>query len=34
MRQRGEGRIWQIGRIWWIQYYVRGQQRAGELAFR
>ena len=26
MRQRGEGRIWQIGRIWWIQYYVRGQQ--------
>jgi integrase len=26
MRQRGEGRIWQIGRIWWIQYYVHGRQ--------
>jgi integrase len=26
MRQRGEGRIWQIGRIWWIQYYVHGHQ--------
>jgi len=25
-RQRGEGRIWQIGRIWWIQYYVHGRQ--------
>jgi len=26
MRRRGEGRIWQIGRIWWIQYYVHGRQ--------
>jgi len=26
MRQRGEGRLWQIGRIWWIQYYVHGRQ--------
>lgn len=25
-RQRGEGRIWQIGRIWWIQYYAHGRQ--------
>jgi integrase len=26
MRQRGEGRIWKIGRIWWIQFYVHGRQ--------
>ncbi len=25
-RKRGEGRIWQIGRMWWIQYYSRGRQ--------
>jgi integrase len=25
-RKRSEGRIWQIGRMWWIQYYVRGRQ--------
>jgi len=25
-RKKGEGRIWQIGRIWWIQYYLRGRQ--------
>jgi integrase len=25
-RARGEGRIWKIGRIWWIQYYAHGQQ--------
>lgn len=25
-RKRGEGRIWRIGRVWWIQYYVHGQQ--------
>jgi integrase len=24
-RERGSGRILQIGRIWWIQYYSRGQ---------
>lgn len=25
-RERGTGRIWQDGPIWWIQYYVHGQQ--------
>ena len=25
-RAGGEGRIWKIGRIWWIQYYAHGQQ--------
>jgi integrase len=25
-RECGEGRIWQIGKIWWIQYYVHGRQ--------
>lgn len=25
-RARGEGRIWKIGRIWWVQYYAHGQQ--------
>lgn len=25
-RARGEGRIWKIGRIWWIQFYARGRQ--------
>jgi integrase len=25
-RERGTGRIWQDGAIWWIQYYVHGQQ--------
>lgn len=25
-RKRGEGRIWLVGRIWWIQYYSRGRQ--------
>jgi integrase len=25
-RERGEGRLWQIGKIWWIQYYVHGRQ--------
>src|SRR5688572_12218891 len=25
-RQRGTGRIWQIGPIWYIQYYVHGRQ--------
>lgn len=25
-RERGQGRIWQVGRIWYIQYYSRGQQ--------
>lgn len=26
-RERGTGRLWQIGRIWYIKYYVNGQQR-------
>src|SRR5579864_5106494 len=25
-RERGEGRLWQIGKIWWVQYYVHGRQ--------
>ena len=25
-RKRGEGRIWLVGRIWWIQFYSRGRQ--------
>lgn len=25
-RKRGEGRLWKIGRIYWIQYYVHGRQ--------
>jgi integrase len=25
-RERGSGRIWQIGRIWYVQYYSRGRQ--------
>ncbi len=25
-RERGAGRVWQIGRRWWIQYYTRGRQ--------
>lgn len=25
-RERGSGRIWLMGRIWWIQYYSRGKQ--------
>ncbi len=25
-RERGTGRIWQIGRIWWIQYYAGSRQ--------
>lgn len=25
-RKRGEDRIWRIGRMYWIQYYVHGQQ--------
>jgi integrase len=25
-RQRGEGRVWLVGKIWWVQYYVRGRQ--------
>lgn len=25
-RERGEGRIWQIGRIYWIQFYDHGRQ--------
>lgn len=25
-RKKGEGRIWQIGRLWWIQYYLHGRQ--------
>jgi integrase len=25
-RPRGTGRIWKIGRIWWLQYYSNGQQ--------
>jgi integrase len=25
-RERGEGRLWKIGRIWWIQYYVHGRR--------
>ncbi len=25
-RKRGEGRIWKIGRMWWIQIYSRGRQ--------
>lgn len=25
-RERGSGRIWQIGPIWWVQYYAHGQQ--------
>ncbi len=24
--ERGKGRLWQIGKIWWIQYYLHGQQ--------
>src|SRR5580704_5945747 len=23
--QHGKGRVWQRGRIWWVQYYVHGQ---------
>lgn len=26
-RERGTGRLFQIGKIWYIRYYVRGQQR-------
>ena len=25
-RERGTGRVWQISRIWWVQYYSRGRQ--------
>ncbi len=25
-RQRGEGRIWRRGRIWWVQYFAHGRQ--------
>ena len=25
-RQRGEGRVWLMGNVWWVQYYVRGRQ--------
>jgi integrase len=25
-RERGEGRLWRMGKIWWIQYYVHGRQ--------
>jgi integrase len=25
-RERGTGRLWQIGHVWWMQYYCRGQQ--------
>jgi integrase len=25
-RERGTGRVWQIGRIWYIQFYCRGRQ--------
>ena len=25
-RKRGEGRIWLMGRVWWIQYYAHGRQ--------
>ncbi len=25
-RQRGEGRLWRRGRIWWIQFFARGHQ--------
>jgi integrase len=25
-RERGSGRIWRMGRIWWIQFYVNGRQ--------
>src|SRR5579863_5200125 len=25
-RQRGEGRLWLKGEIWWIQFYVHGRQ--------
>ncbi|MGH9735982.1 MAG: tyrosine-type recombinase/integrase [Candidatus Acidiferrales bacterium] len=25
-RERGSGRIWLVGNIWWIQYYSRGRQ--------
>ena len=24
--KRGDGRIWQIGPIWYVQYYVNGKQ--------
>jgi len=26
-RERGEGRVWLVGKIWWVQYYVNGRQR-------
>jgi len=27
-RERGTGRIWQIGRVWWVQFYdATGRQR-------
>ena len=25
-RERGSGRVWRMGNIWWIQYYARGKQ--------
>ena len=25
-RERGSGRIWQVGRMWWIQFYSHGRQ--------
>ena len=25
-RERGTGRLWRIGPIWYIQYYVHGRQ--------
>lgn len=25
-RQRGEGRVWLVGKMWWIQYYFHGRQ--------
>src|SRR5882757_717611 len=25
-RERGTGRVWQIGEVWYIQYYVNGRQ--------
>ena len=25
-RDKGEGRVWKRGKVWWIQFYFRGQQ--------
>ncbi len=37
LAKRGSGRVWQMGNVWWIQYYSRGrkvQESAGRDATR